>query len=204
MHGTFQRNGVRVVHRAHHRLVIHGSEKHVHTGGDVSVGGDLAAIDGPREGVVHRLPPGLDVLLPRGSAQRRIAQAHDDPLAHQPHQIIVSDSRRDAPLDQTDSFQIILDTYLDQQNGFVFGTNPGPCAEGLATDLEEPEDPAEPRVAEEVQMGGETVPYREWALPCMGMDEANPGDFVYHLQRTWYLPNMLIVDNWSTEDSPAT
>jgi hypothetical protein len=42
----------------------------------------------------------------------------------QPHQIIVSDSRRDAPLDETDSFQIILDTYLDQQNGFVFGTNP--------------------------------------------------------------------------------
>ena len=38
--------------------------------------------------------------------------------------IIVSDSRRDTPLDETDSFQIILDTYLDKQNGFVFGTNP--------------------------------------------------------------------------------
>jgi len=43
----------------------------------------------------------------------------DDPSA-----IIVSDSRRDASLNETDSFQIILDTYLDQQNGFVFGTNP--------------------------------------------------------------------------------
>ncbi|MGQ0734027.1 MAG: DUF5916 domain-containing protein [Acidobacteriota bacterium] len=41
-----------------------------------------------------------------------------------PSGIIVSDSRRDSPLDNTDSFQIILDTYRDTQNGFVFGTNP--------------------------------------------------------------------------------
>ena len=38
--------------------------------------------------------------------------------------IIVADSRRDSSLTDTDSFQIIIDTYLDQQNGFVFGTNP--------------------------------------------------------------------------------
>ena len=41
-----------------------------------------------------------------------------------PNGIIMSDSRRDSSLDDTDSFQIVLDTYLDQQNGFVFGTNP--------------------------------------------------------------------------------
>ena len=41
-----------------------------------------------------------------------------------PSTIIVSDSRRDSSLDDTDSFQIIIDTYLDKQNGFVFGTNP--------------------------------------------------------------------------------
>ena len=41
-----------------------------------------------------------------------------------PASIIVSDARRDASLDETDSFQIILDTYRDQLNGFVFGTNP--------------------------------------------------------------------------------
>ena len=41
-----------------------------------------------------------------------------------PSGIVVSDARRDAPLDDTDSFQIIFDTYRDQQNGFVFGTNP--------------------------------------------------------------------------------
>jgi hypothetical protein len=38
--------------------------------------------------------------------------------------IIISDSRRDASLEESDSFQIILDTYRDLQNGFVFGTNP--------------------------------------------------------------------------------
>ena len=41
-----------------------------------------------------------------------------------PSGIIVSDARRDAPLDDTDSFQMIIDTYRDRQNGFVFGTNP--------------------------------------------------------------------------------
>jgi hypothetical protein len=41
-----------------------------------------------------------------------------------PAGIIVSDARRDAPMTDTDSFQIIVDTYRDRQNGFVFGTNP--------------------------------------------------------------------------------
>jgi hypothetical protein len=41
-----------------------------------------------------------------------------------PSRMVVSDSRRDSPLDETDSFQIILDTFHDKQNGFVFGTNP--------------------------------------------------------------------------------
>ncbi|MEK9591545.1 MAG: DUF5916 domain-containing protein [Gammaproteobacteria bacterium] len=41
-----------------------------------------------------------------------------------PEGIIVSDSRRDADLEDTDSFTILIDSYLDQQNGFVFGTNP--------------------------------------------------------------------------------
>jgi len=41
-----------------------------------------------------------------------------------PSGIIVADARRDAPLDDSDSFQMIVDTYRDRQNGFVFGTNP--------------------------------------------------------------------------------
>ena len=42
----------------------------------------------------------------------------------EPDRIIVSDARRDASLNDTDSFQFILDTFSDEQNGFVFGTNP--------------------------------------------------------------------------------
>lgn len=41
-----------------------------------------------------------------------------------PEKLVVSDARRDASLDNTDSFIFILDTYHDGQNGFVFGTNP--------------------------------------------------------------------------------
>jgi hypothetical protein len=42
----------------------------------------------------------------------------------EPDKIIVSDSRRDSPLEDTDSFQVLLDTFRDGQSGFVFGTNP--------------------------------------------------------------------------------
>ena len=42
----------------------------------------------------------------------------------EPGGIVASDARRDASLEETDSVLIILDTYLDEQNGFVFGTNP--------------------------------------------------------------------------------
>jgi hypothetical protein len=41
-----------------------------------------------------------------------------------PEQLVVTDSRRDASLDEADAFLFILDTYHDKQNGFVFGTNP--------------------------------------------------------------------------------
>jgi len=46
--------------------------------------------------------------------------AHDD----NPETIIVSENRRDASLDQTDSVRFIIDGLLDRQNGYVFGTNP--------------------------------------------------------------------------------
>ena len=41
-----------------------------------------------------------------------------------PDAIIVTDSRRDSSLSDSDSFQLIFDTFLDKQNGFVFGTSP--------------------------------------------------------------------------------
>jgi hypothetical protein len=46
--------------------------------------------------------------------------AYDD----NPDGILVTDSRRDSDLDDTDSFQVVIDGLRDGQNGFVFGTNP--------------------------------------------------------------------------------
>src|SRR5688572_33199687 len=40
-----------------------------------------------------------------------------------PSLIVTTDTRRDAGLGDMDSFQLIFDTFHDQQNGFVFGTN---------------------------------------------------------------------------------
>ena len=41
-----------------------------------------------------------------------------------PSSVIVSDSRRDSSMNDADSFQMVLDTFSDRQNGFVFGTTP--------------------------------------------------------------------------------
>ncbi len=41
-----------------------------------------------------------------------------------PSKIIVSQSRRDATLTDTDSVILVFDTFNDSQNAFVFGTNP--------------------------------------------------------------------------------
>ena len=41
-----------------------------------------------------------------------------------PSKIIVSQSRRDASLNETDSVVMVFDTFNDSQNAFVFGTNP--------------------------------------------------------------------------------
>jgi hypothetical protein len=49
-----------------------------------------------------------------------------------PSQIVTTDTRRDAELNDMDSFQIIFDTFRDQQNGFVFGTN----AQGVQYDAQ--------------------------------------------------------------------
>ena len=42
----------------------------------------------------------------------------------QPQNIVMTQNRRDAPLDDTDSVQILLDTFDDDQSAFIFGTTP--------------------------------------------------------------------------------
>ncbi|MDH3512773.1 MAG: carbohydrate binding family 9 domain-containing protein [Gammaproteobacteria bacterium] len=44
-------------------------------------------------------------------------------LDDSPAEIIVTDSRRDSDLDNTDAFLVIIDGQLDRQNGYIFGTN---------------------------------------------------------------------------------
>jgi hypothetical protein len=46
-------------------------------------------------------------------------------LDEESNRIIVGERRRNANLNQSDAFLVVLDTYMDRQNGFVFGTNPG-------------------------------------------------------------------------------
>ena len=48
------------------------------------------------------------------------ARLHDS----EPAGIVRGEVRRDADLKEQDSFLIVLDTYLDRQNGFLFGTTP--------------------------------------------------------------------------------
>ena len=42
----------------------------------------------------------------------------------EPDRIVVTQSRRDGDLTDSDSVQIVLDTFNDDQNAFLFGTNP--------------------------------------------------------------------------------
>ena len=52
-----------------------------------------------------------------------------------PSGIIMTDSRRDSSMNNADSFQMVLDTFSDRQNGFVFGTTPaGQEYDGQVTD----------------------------------------------------------------------
>ena len=41
-----------------------------------------------------------------------------------PNDIVFGETRRDAELNDSDALLLLLDTYLDRQNGFVFGTTP--------------------------------------------------------------------------------
>ena len=41
-----------------------------------------------------------------------------------PQELVAAGARRDGALDDSDSVRLILDTFGDRQNGFVFGTNP--------------------------------------------------------------------------------
>ena len=41
-----------------------------------------------------------------------------------PQSLVVSDSSRDSSMNDADSVQIVIDTFHDEQDGFIFGTTP--------------------------------------------------------------------------------
>jgi hypothetical protein len=96
-----------------------------------------------------------------------------------PSQIIVADSRRDSSLGDTDSFLIILDTYQDRQNGFVFGTNPA----GIEYDGQ---------VTNEGQgSGGAGGPG--------GQQGGSGGGFNINWDADWQVRTAISADGWSAE-----
>ncbi len=66
------------------------------------------------------------------SQRTEVRIVHDDAALYigawlfdeDPGGIVVGQTLRDASLNDSDAFVVVLDTYLDRQNGFVFGTTP--------------------------------------------------------------------------------
>ena len=73
----------------------------------------------PIEGAPASEKTEVRVIVGRGNVYIGIIAFDSDPS-----RIIVSQSRRDASLSETDSVVMVLDTFNDNQNAFVFGTNP--------------------------------------------------------------------------------
>jgi len=73
----------------------------------------------PEEGAPASQPTEVRIVYTDDTLYFGVVCRDSDPAG-----IVVNGSRRDSPLDETDAFQIVLDTYRDRQNGFVFGTNP--------------------------------------------------------------------------------
>jgi hypothetical protein len=73
----------------------------------------------PTEGAPATERTEVRVLVGRGHVYVAVVCFDSDPS-----RIIVAQSRRDAALNETDSVIFVLDTFNDNQNAFVFGTNP--------------------------------------------------------------------------------
>ena len=67
----------------------------------------------------HRRRPRSAIIVGKGTVYIGIIAFDSDPS-----KIIVSQARRDASLNETDSVVMVFDTFNDNQNAFVFGTNP--------------------------------------------------------------------------------
>jgi hypothetical protein len=102
-----------------------------------------------------------------------------------PDLIISADSRRDAPLEDTDSFFVILDTYRDRQNGFVFGTSPA----GLEYDGQ---------VTNEGGAGGGGGGGRGGGGGG-GQSSGSGGGFNINWDGSWQVETRMLTNGWSAE-----
>ncbi len=73
----------------------------------------------PVEGAPASEKTEVRVLVGKGTLYISVIAFDSDPS-----KIIVSQARRDGSLSETDSIVLVLDTFNDNQNAFVFGTNP--------------------------------------------------------------------------------
>ena len=73
----------------------------------------------PIEGAPASEKTEVRVIVGKGNVYVSIVAFDSDPS-----KIIVSQARRDASLTETDSIVMVFDTFNDNQNAFVFGTNP--------------------------------------------------------------------------------
>ena len=103
-----------------------------------------------------------------------------------PSTIVVADSRRDSSLDETDSIQIILDTFLDRQNGFVFGTSPS----GLEFDGQ---------VTNEGQGSGRFGGGGGGGRPGSGQQRGSGGGFNQNWDGVWQVSTRIVDVGWTAE-----
>jgi hypothetical protein len=98
-----------------------------------------------------------------------------------PSRIIVSQARRDAPLNETDSVVLVFDTFNDNQNAFVFGTN----ALGIEYDGQ---------VAREGQTSGLTFQGGAGGTQRGGISAFNP-----NWDGDWTVKSQVTERGWETE-----
>ena len=105
-----------------------------------------------------------------------------------PNTLVVSDSRRDSDLSDDDSFLFIIDTYNDQQNGFLFGTN----SDGIEYDAQIDNEGVGNRTAQRQQggvVGGTNVNWdTSWSVKTEKNDYGWSAEFAIPLKSIRFTP----------------
>jgi hypothetical protein len=103
-----------------------------------------------------------------------------------PDKIVVTQGRRDAELGDTDSVQVVLDTFNDHQNAFLFGTNPL----GLEHDGQ---------VAAEGQAGGVLGPGQQTGFGASGAQRGQLLGYNKNWDGEWTVRSRITERGWETE-----